>query len=164
MKRISNTLNNNKIYAASDNAIFSLDLQTNELNELTTINGLSGETISTIYYSDIYELLLIGYENGLIEVAFDDDDDILFSARISLKKYFTELITTNNPKKLGSLLTEHTVDVVLLDMNYRIGYEEGKEGIYWLKYIKEVSPEEGKELTLSDYLSIAKKAFVRFGE
>lgn len=68
---------NNKIYAASDNAIFSLDLQTNELEELTTVNGLSGETISTIYYSDTYELLLIGYENGLIEVAFDDDDDIL---------------------------------------------------------------------------------------
>ncbi|MCF7566900.1 ABC transporter substrate-binding protein [Sabulilitoribacter arenilitoris] len=68
---------NSKIYAASDNAIFSLDIQTNELNKLTTVNGLSGETISTIYYSDIYELLLIGYENGLIEVAFDGDDDIL---------------------------------------------------------------------------------------
>lgn len=67
----------NKIYAASDNAIFSLDLQTNELNELTTVNGLSGEIISTIYYSDVYELLLIGYENGLIEIAFDDDDDII---------------------------------------------------------------------------------------
>ncbi|WOD44900.1 two-component regulator propeller domain-containing protein [Hwangdonia lutea] len=68
---------NNKIYAASDNAIFSLDLQTNELSTLTTVNGLSGETISTIYYSDVYKLLLIGYENGLIEIAFDDDDDIL---------------------------------------------------------------------------------------
>lgn len=68
---------NNKIYAASDNAIFSLDLQTNALNELTTVNGLSGETISTIYYSETYELLLIGYENGLIEIAFDNDNDIL---------------------------------------------------------------------------------------
>lgn len=68
---------NNKIYAASDNAIFSLDLQTNELEELTTIHGLSGETISTIYYSDVYELLLIGYENGLIEIAFDNDEEIL---------------------------------------------------------------------------------------
>ena len=68
---------NNKIYAASDSAIFSLDIQTNELEELTTINGLSGETISTIYYSDTYQLLVIGYENGLIEIAFDNDDDIL---------------------------------------------------------------------------------------
>lgn len=68
---------NNKIYAASDNVVFSLDTQTNELEELTTVNGLSGETISTMYYSDAYQLLVIGYENGLIEIAFDNDDDIL---------------------------------------------------------------------------------------
>ena len=67
----------NKIYAASENAIFSLDTQTNEIEKLTTINGLSGELISTIYYSDFYELLIIGYENGLIEIALDNDDDIL---------------------------------------------------------------------------------------
>lgn len=71
----------------------------------------------------------------------DDDDDILFSARISLKKYFSEIITANNPKKISNHLTNATVDVVLLDMNYRIGFEDGKEGLYWLKHIKEVSPE-----------------------
>ncbi len=71
------TKGNNKIYAAAENAIFSIDVQTNELNKLSTVNGLSGETISTIYYSETYELLLIGYENGLIEIAFDNDDDIL---------------------------------------------------------------------------------------
>ncbi len=68
---------NNKIYAAAENAIFSLDPQTDEIQELTTINGLSGETISTIYYSEVYELMIIGYENGLIEIAFDNEDDIL---------------------------------------------------------------------------------------
>lgn len=68
---------NNKIYVAADNAIFSLDTQTNELAELSTINGLSGETISSIYYSEVYELLVIGYQNGLIEIAFDNDDDVL---------------------------------------------------------------------------------------
>ncbi|WP_405294210.1 two-component regulator propeller domain-containing protein [Algibacter sp. Ld11] len=68
---------NNKIYAASDNAIFSFDNQTKVLEEITTINGLSGETISTIYYSEAYELLVVGYENGLLEIVFDEDDDIL---------------------------------------------------------------------------------------
>lgn len=67
----------NKIYAASENAVFSFDFQTNELEELTTINGLSGETISTIYYSDAYQLLVIGYENGLIEIVFDNDENVL---------------------------------------------------------------------------------------
>ncbi len=68
---------NTKIYAASENAVFSYDTQTNEIKELSTINGLSGETISTIYYSETYQLLVIGYENGLVEVVFDDDDKIL---------------------------------------------------------------------------------------
>ena len=68
---------NNKIYAAADNAVFSIDTQTNNIEELNTVNGLSGETISTIYYSNAYELMVIGYENGLIEIAFDNDDDIL---------------------------------------------------------------------------------------
>ncbi len=68
---------NNKIYAATENAIYSYDTQTNELGTITTINGLSGQTISTISYSEIYELLIIGYENGLIEIRFDNDDEVL---------------------------------------------------------------------------------------
>ena len=77
-----NTINdvvkgNNKIYAASENAIFSIDLDSNVLDEITTVHGLSGETISTIYYSETYELLVVGYENGLIEIVFDNDDNIL---------------------------------------------------------------------------------------
>lgn len=68
---------NNKIYAAADNAVFSYDLQTNNIEEITTIHGLSGETISTIHYSESFELLIIGYENGLIEIAFDNDENIL---------------------------------------------------------------------------------------
>jgi len=70
----------------------------------------------------------------------DDDDDILFSAKINLKKYFTDIITTNDPKTIITQLANQ-IDVVLLDMNYRIGYEDGKEGLYWLKQIKEISPE-----------------------
>lgn len=68
---------NSKIYAASENAVFSYDILTNEIKEITTINGLSGEQISTIYYDESYQLLMIGYENGLIEIAFDNDDSIL---------------------------------------------------------------------------------------
>lgn len=71
------TQGNNKIYAASENAIFSIDMLSNEIKEINTVNGLSGETISTIYYSEAYKLLVIGYENGLIEIAFDNDDKIL---------------------------------------------------------------------------------------
>jgi streptogramin lyase len=66
-----------KFYAASENALFSYDLQTNQLSTITTINGLSGELISTLHYSNEYQLLLIGYENGLIEVYTESDQEIL---------------------------------------------------------------------------------------
>lgn len=38
------------------------------------------------------------------------------------------------------LLAKNTIDVVLLDMNYRIGFEDGREGLYVLKEIKTLSP------------------------
>ncbi|OUR94011.1 ABC transporter substrate-binding protein [Flavobacteriales bacterium 34_180_T64] len=71
------TRGNTKVFAASENAVFSYDVETNELETITTVNGLSGETITTIMYSEIYQVLLIGYENGLIEIVSDTDDDIL---------------------------------------------------------------------------------------
>ena len=69
----------------------------------------------------------------------DDDEDILFSARVWLKKFFEEVITINSPKKIIPTLNENNVDVILLDMNFRRGFEDGKEGLYWLKEIHEIN-------------------------
>lgn len=104
---------NNKIYAASDNAIFSIDTQTNELTKITTVNGLSGETISTIYYSELYELLLIGYENGLIEVVFDNEDDILTVVDIIEK-----ITIPGNDKKINHFNAFN--DIVYISTNYGV--------------------------------------------
>ena len=71
----------------------------------------------------------------------DDQEEILFSAKMILKKHFETIFTTSNPKKIISLLTENEINVVLLDMNYRIGFEDGREGIHWLKEIKTLSPQ-----------------------
>lgn len=71
----------------------------------------------------------------------DDQEEILFSAKMILKKHFETIFTTNNPKKIISILTENEINVVLLDMNYRIGFEDGREGIHWLKEIKALSPQ-----------------------
>lgn len=71
----------------------------------------------------------------------DDQEEILFSAKMILKKHFETIFTTNNPKKIISILSENDINVVLLDMNYRIGFEDGREGIHWLKEIKTLSPQ-----------------------
>lgn len=66
-----------KIYAASENVIFSYDIISRETEKITTIQGLSGELISTIEYSEENQLLLIGYQTGLIEVYFESDQSVL---------------------------------------------------------------------------------------
>ncbi|MCV9930033.1 sigma-54 dependent transcriptional regulator [Flavobacterium sp. LS1R49] len=71
----------------------------------------------------------------------DDQEEILFSVKMILKKNFESIFTTSDPKKIISLLSENPIDVVLLDMNYRIGFEDGREGIHWLKEIKTLSPQ-----------------------
>lgn len=57
-----------RIYVAAENAFFTLDFQYNETRKFSTVNGLSGETISTAYYSEVFQKYIIGHENGLIEV------------------------------------------------------------------------------------------------
>ncbi|MEO8532357.1 MAG: sigma-54 dependent transcriptional regulator, partial [Flavobacterium sp.] len=71
----------------------------------------------------------------------DDQEEILFSAKMILKKHFETIFTANDPKKIISILNENEINVVLLDMNYRIGFEDGREGIHWLKEIKTLSPQ-----------------------
>ena len=68
---------NDKIYAAAENAIFTYDLSTQEIETVSTINGLSGKEITTAYYSESFGLYIIGYKNGLIEIVIDGDDNIL---------------------------------------------------------------------------------------
>ena len=71
----------NVIYALTDNAIFTYDTITGEINKLSSVQGLSGETTSAIHYNKTYERLVIGYENGLIEVV-DKDGAITISSDI----------------------------------------------------------------------------------
>ena len=68
---------NNRVYAASENAIFSYDINTSEIEKISTVNGLSGELISTIYYSENFEQLFIGYQNGLIEVFLENTEEVI---------------------------------------------------------------------------------------
>lgn len=71
----------------------------------------------------------------------DDQEDILFASKMLLKKHFDVVSTLSNPKNIIQLLAEESIDVALLDMNYRIGFENGREGIHLLKEIKKLSPD-----------------------
>jgi hypothetical protein len=65
-----------ELVVAAENAYYEFDLTTREFETTSSIQGLSGEAISAIYYSQANDLTIIGYENGLIEVVLDDGEVI----------------------------------------------------------------------------------------
>lgn len=71
----------------------------------------------------------------------DDDEDILFSAKVWLKKFFTQVSILSQPTKILKFLTENQIDTVVLDMNFRKGFENGQDGLYWMKEIKTLEPQ-----------------------
>ncbi|PQJ81032.1 type IX secretion system anionic LPS delivery protein PorZ [Polaribacter porphyrae] len=69
------------IYALADNAVFTYNDTTLEIKKISSVQGLSGETTSSIFYNKTFKRVVIGYENGLVEV-IDEDGTITISSDI----------------------------------------------------------------------------------
>ncbi|HBB49254.1 MAG TPA: ABC transporter substrate-binding protein, partial [Flavobacteriaceae bacterium] len=67
----------NKVFVAAENAVYSYDPWSEALSTITTIEGLSGESITEIHYSADYNLLMVGHDNGLIEIIPEGQDNVL---------------------------------------------------------------------------------------
>lgn len=72
---------NGVIYALSDNAIFTYDSGSKAIEKFSSVQGLSGQTTSALFFHEASQRLIIGYENGLIEVV-DEDETITISSDI----------------------------------------------------------------------------------
>ena len=66
-----------KVFAAAENSVFSYRRGTQEIEKISSIQGLSSEKINTIYYSENYNLLFIGYKTGLMDVYNPQDKTVL---------------------------------------------------------------------------------------
>lgn len=86
-------------------------------------------------------------------LVIDDQNEILIASKLLLKRSFERVLTCSNPKEIPQILLQNEIDVVLMDMNFRTGYEDGKEGIYWLKEIKQNQPET-KVILMTSYGNI----------
>ena len=71
----------------------------------------------------------------------DDDQDVLYTAKAVLRRQYEQVDTLDNPKKLPKYLEKHNPDVILLDMNYKVGATTGHEGLFWLKEILSMQPD-----------------------
>ncbi len=70
----------------------------------------------------------------------DDDEDVLFSARLLLKQHYSIVRIEKDPNRIPSILKDEHYDVILLDMNFSGDATSGSEGFNWLKKILELDP------------------------
>jgi len=71
----------------------------------------------------------------------DDDRDILETARMFLKQEFSNVQIEDNPANIHNHLKVNEFDVILLDMNFKKGVNDGEEGFYWLEQILKTDPQ-----------------------
>lgn len=78
-------------------------------------------------------------ETGTILIV-DDNKSVLASLELLLENEFSTVRTAANPNQITTLLTTTSIDIVILDMNFSAGINNGNEGLYWLKRIHEICP------------------------
>ena len=71
----------------------------------------------------------------------DDNRNILTSLQYLLVDYFGQILTLDSPVTIPTVLAQNGVDIVLLDMNFSSGINNGNEGLYWLKEIRRLRPQ-----------------------
>ena len=85
----------------------------------------------------------IRMETGTILIV-DDNKGVLTSLEFLLENEFSQILTASNPNQITSILSNTSVDVVILDMNFTTGINNGNEGLYWLNHIRQAAPQIGR--------------------
>lgn len=74
-------------------------------------------------------------------LVIDDDYDVLKSAHLLLKRFYSEVHIEQIPENISRRISKENYDVVLLDMNFQKGRRDGLEGFFWLRKILELDPQ-----------------------
>ena len=71
----------------------------------------------------------------------DDNASILTAMHYLLDDTFERVLTTTQPEEILKLMAQQPVDLVLLDMNFTLGVNNGNEGLFWLRTIRKQHPQ-----------------------
>ena len=71
----------------------------------------------------------------------DDNAAILTAMRYLLDGTFEQVLTSTNPDDILKLMAQQTIDIVVLDMNFTLGVNNGNEGLFWLRTIRKQHPQ-----------------------
>tara|TARA_B100000809_G_scaffold266794_1_gene331662 strand:+ start:35483 stop:37825 length:2343 start_codon:yes stop_codon:yes gene_type:complete len=116
------------IYSITESCVFAYDLITDEITKTSSVDGLSGNLTSSICYSSSEKKLIIGYDNGLIEI-LDENNTIkrvvdVFLSDISTEKRINSIYEYDN--KLYLSVPFGVVVYNLLDLEFEDTYFIGE--------------------------------------
>lgn len=96
-------LNGNDIYAAAENAVFHYNTASKKTKTYTSIEGLSGETITMLHYNIEKNLIIIGYQTGLINIIIKEGE----KTRVLKVVDIQEKLSLSPDKKIINHFLEH---------------------------------------------------------
>lgn len=70
----------------------------------------------------------------------DDNPAIFTTLEICLERVFSKIVTLTTPDAILATLEQEKVDVILLDMNFSLGINNGQEGLIWVQAIHRWHP------------------------
>jgi two-component system, NtrC family, response regulator HydG len=89
----------------------------------------------------IYDLQGMKPINASNILVVDDDNDVLYTAKLVLKGLCGKVDTLSRPGFIPDCLRDCKYDLILLDLNFSRGLTSGKEGLEWLERILNIAPD-----------------------
>ncbi len=71
----------------------------------------------------------------------DDNQNVLNALEQLLEPEFKQVFTIAEPDLIPGILELKSVDVILMDMNFKPGFNSGEEGLLWLQRILKIDPD-----------------------
>jgi len=87
------------------------------------------------YLCDKFTFLYLCFDMNTKILIVDDKKSVLTALEMLIQTEFDEVFTLNNPNSLIYTIEKNKIDIVLLDMNFTAGINNGNEGIFWLNEI-----------------------------
>lgn len=78
--------------------------------------------------------------NNRTILVVDDNTSIFTTLEICLDGVFDRILTLTRPENILTTLGQESVDVILLDMNFTLGVNNGQEGLLWVQAIHRRHP------------------------
>lgn len=78
--------------------------------------------------------------NNRTLLVVDDNTSIFTTLEICLDGVFDRILTLTRPENILTTLGQESVDVILLDMNFTLGVNNGQEGLLWVQAIHRRHP------------------------